>query len=83
MTDSISNMIKELIGFIREAFAIIHYFSDLMVIISLYNMLFDQGAGGTIIIWLITSLISGVIAELLKSHLPTPLRMILHGRGSL
>ncbi len=71
-------MAKELVSFIREAFAIIHYFSDLMTIISLYNMLFEQGTGGTVIIWVITSIISGFVAELLKSHLPTPLRIILN-----
>jgi len=71
-------MLKELFSFIREAFAIIHYFSDLMAIISLYNMLFEEGTGGTVIIWVIALIISGVIAELLKSHLPTPLRIILH-----
>ena len=83
MADYISTIIKELIGFIREALAIIHYFSDFMAIISLYTMLFEQGTSGSIIIWLITALISGVIAELLKSHIPTPLRIILHRRGSL
>jgi hypothetical protein len=83
MADSVSNMIKELIGFIREVLAIMHYFSDLMAVISLHNMIFDHGVVGTIIIWVITALISGVIAELLKSHIPTPLRIILHRRGNL
>jgi len=83
MTDSLSNLIKELIGFFREAFAVLHYFSDLMLIISLYNLIFEHGTGGVVIIWLIAALISGVIAELLKSHLPTPLRTVLRRKASL
>jgi len=80
MVETISGVIKELVGFIRESSAIIHYFSDIMAVISLYNMIFEHGAVGTIIIWAITALISGVIAELLKSYLPTPLRLVLRRR---
>jgi hypothetical protein len=80
VAETISDVIKELLGFIREASAIIHYFSDLMVIISVYNIIFEHGSVGTVIIWLITALISAVIAELLKSRLPTPLRIVLRRR---
>jgi len=74
----LSGVIEEIVKFIRESSAIIHYFSDIMVATSFYNLVFEQGAVGTIIIWLVTALISSVIAELLKSHLPTPLRLVLH-----
>jgi hypothetical protein len=80
VAETISDVIKELIGFIREASAIVHYFSDLMVIISVYNIIFEHGSVGVVIIWLITALISAVIAELLKSRLPTPLRIVLRRR---
>ena len=76
MTDTLSTVIKELIGFIGEASAIIHYFSDVVVVISIYNIIFENGAVVTVIIWVIIGLISAFIAELLKSKLPTPLRII-------
>jgi len=83
VAETISDVIKELLGFIREAFAIIHYFSDLMAIISVYNIIFERGSVGVVIIWLITALVSGVAAELLKSHLPTPLRIVLRRRRGI
>jgi hypothetical protein len=83
MAETGSNVIKKLIEFIREASAIVHYFSDILVIISVYNIIFEQGATGPVIIWVVAALISGVIAELLKSHLPTPLRIILARRRIL
>jgi hypothetical protein len=76
MADTLSAVIKELIGFIGEASAIIHYFSDVVVVISIYNIIFEYGAVITIIIWIIIALISAFIAELLKSKLPTPLRIV-------
>ena len=79
----LSGVIEEIVKFIRESSAIIHYFSDIMAVISFYNLIYEHGAVGTIIIWLITALISAVIAELLKSHLPTPLRIVLHKAGIL
>ena len=83
MAKKSSDVITELLGFIRESSAIIHYFSDVVAAISLYNVIFENSAVATIIIWVIAALISGVIAELLKSHLPTPLRIIFAKRGSL
>jgi len=81
MAETISDVIKELIGFIREASAIIHYFSDVMVVISVYNIIFEHGAVGAVVIWLIIGLISAVIAELLKSRLPTPLRLVFRRKS--
>jgi len=83
MTASISDVVKELFGFIREVSAIIHYFSDIMAVISLYNLILEHGPVGAVIIWILVALISAVIAELLKSHLPTPLRVVLRKRGIL
>jgi hypothetical protein len=80
MAENSSNVIKELVGFIRESFAILHYFSDIVAAISLYNLIFENSAVTAVIIWVIAALIFGVIAELLKSHLPTPLRVIFEKR---
>jgi len=77
VAETISDVTKELLAFIREASAIVHYFSDLMAIIAVYNIIFEHGSVSAVIIWLITALISSVIAELLKSRLPTPLRIVL------
>ena len=83
MAENSSNVIKEIVGFIRESSAILHYFSDIVAAISLYNVIFENSAAVTaVIIWVIAALIFGVIAELLKSHLPTPLRIIFARRGS-
>ena len=83
MAENSSNVIKELVGFIRESFAILHYFSDIVAAISLYNIIFENSAVAAVIIWVTAALIFGVIAELLKSHLPTPLRIIFARKGSL
>ena len=79
MTDPIT----EVIGFIREASAIVHYFSDILVIILVYNVIFEHGDAGMIIVWVLTALISAVIAELLKSRLPTPLRLVFRRKSIL
>ena len=81
MAEIISDVIKELIRFVGEASAIVHYFSDIMVVISVYNVIFEHGSAGAIIIWLITAVISAVIAELLKSRLPTPLRIVFRRKS--
>lgn len=83
MAETSSDAIKEIVGFIRESSAIVHYFSDIVAVISLYNVIFENSAVATVIIWVIAALISAVIAELLKSHLPTPLRIIFARRGNL
>jgi len=83
MAEKSSDAITELVGFIRESAAIIHYFSDIVAAISLYNVIFENSAVAMFIIWIIAALISGIIAELLKSHLPTPLRIIFAIRGNL
>ena len=72
-----SGLMRELVGFVREFFAVIHYFSDFMVAILIYNLIFEGGNVGIILVWFVIGLISAVIAELLKSKLPTPLRIIL------
>jgi hypothetical protein len=78
-----ADVITEVIGFIREASAIVHYFSDIIVIISVYNVIFEQGDAVTIIVWVLTALIAAVIAELFKSRLPTPLRLVFRRKSIL
>lgn len=73
----VSDLMRELVGFIGEFFAVIHYFSDFMVAILIYNLVFETGAVGVVLVWFVVGLISAVISELLKSKLPTPLRLIL------
>jgi hypothetical protein len=81
MAEMLSEVMKELIGFIKDFFAIIHYFSDVVVVISVYNLIFENGTFGGAAIWLMIALISAVIAELLKSKIPTPLRIILNRKS--
>jgi hypothetical protein len=76
-----SQAIKEVISFIREASAIIHYFSDVVIAISIYNIIFEQGEVVPVIVWIIIALISASIAELLKSKLPTPLRLVFRRKS--
>lgn len=80
MAETNSDLKKELVGFIREATAIIHYFSDIIVVISLHNVIFENSALASVVIWLMVALISAVIAEFLKSCIPTPLRIIRRNR---
>jgi hypothetical protein len=77
VADMSSDLMKEIVGLIGDFSAIIHYFSDFMVAILIYNLIFEGGTVGLVLIWLVIGLISAVIAELLKSKLPTPLRIIL------
>jgi hypothetical protein len=79
----ISGLIKEAVGFIRETAAIIHYFSIIVAAISIYNLIYGQSTAGAIIAWLVTALLSAIIAELLKSRIPTLLRIILHRKSIL
>ena len=66
---------KGIVTYIREASAVIHYFSILEVILSIYSLIFGQDTVGAIIVWLMVMLLSSSIAELLKSKLPTLLRI--------
>lgn len=81
MPKTISDVIKEIISFVRNSSAIIHYFSGVMAVISVYNLIFEHGSVGMITVWLILALTSGIIAELLKSNLPTLLRIIVRKRA--
>ena len=83
MNASASDVIHELVGFIRESAAIIHYFCDIVMVITLYNAIFEHGDAGEIILWLLIALISAAVAELLKSRLPTPLRILLQRRNTI
>jgi hypothetical protein len=73
-----SSWTEEIVGYIREASAIIHYFSFLAFALSIYSLIYGRDAAGAIILWLIVMMLSSGIAELLKSKLPTLLRIILH-----
>ena len=70
-----SNWTKGIVGYIREASAIIHYFSIMGIILSIYSLFYGQDTVGAIIVWLMIMLVSSAIAELLKSKLPTLLRI--------
>ena len=70
-----SSWTKGIVEYIREASAIIHYFSILGIILSIYGLIYGQDTVGAIIVWLIVMLLSAGIAELLKSKLPTLLRI--------
>jgi hypothetical protein len=73
-----SSWTEEIVGYIRESSAVIHYFSILAFALSIYSLIYGRNAVGAIILWLIVMLLSSGIAELLKSKLPTLLRIILH-----
>ena len=73
-----SSWTKEVVGYIREASAIIHYFSILEIILSIYSLIYGEDNTGAIIGWLIVMVVSSCIAELLKSKLPTLLRIARH-----
>ena len=78
MATMLSDLVKELAGLIREFSAILHYFSDFMVAVLVYGLIFENGVVGPVLIWFVVGLISAVLAEHFKSKLPTPLRIILN-----
>lgn len=82
MIKFLSNSIENLIEFIRESSAIVHYFSLIMLTVSLYKIIVEDCEVAKIILWLIIALISAGIAEGLKSHLPTLLRIVLRRRSA-
>ena len=69
--------ITEILEVIKEIIAIFHYISDIMAILELLKLMSMHGSVEGFIIWSITALISGFIAEFLQSNLPTPIRIIL------
>ena len=71
-----SSWTKGIVEYIREASAIIHYFSILGIILSIYSLIYGETTLGAIIIWIILMLFSSGIAELLKSKLPTIFRIV-------
>ena len=80
MADVLSGLVKELAGLFREFFAILHYFSDFMMAVLFYGLVFENSVVGPFFVWFVVGLISAVLAELFKSKLPTPLRLVLHRR---
>jgi hypothetical protein len=81
MAETISEIISGAIKFIREIVAIWHYVSDIMALIEILQLISAHGAVDGLIIWLASSIVSGFLAELLESLLPTPLRPILRKLG--
>jgi len=74
------SLVKELAALFGEFFAILHYFSDFIVAVLIYGLFFENGVVGPVFVWFVVGLTSAVLAELLKSKLPTPLRIVLHRR---
>jgi hypothetical protein len=65
----------------RELIAVWHYVSDIFALLEILNLMSSHGPIEGLVIWLISSALSAFLAELLKSYLPTPLRILLRGLG--
>ena len=74
-------ILRPIFALARELIAIWHYVSDIFVLVEILNIMSSHGPIEGLVIWLISSALSAFIAELLKSYLPTPLRILLRILG--
>jgi hypothetical protein len=74
-------ILKPIFVLARELIAIWHYVSDIFALLEILNLMSSHGPIDGLMIWLISSALSAFFAELFKSYLPTPLRILLKGLG--
>lgn len=77
MANFFSKTIKELVELIKELIAVWHYISDILAILEVVNLISTHGTYEGLILWIVSAMVSGVIAEVFESVIPTPLRVIL------
>lgn len=74
-------ILDEIFRVIKELVAIWHYISDILVIAEILQLVSEHGTIEGLVLWLVSSIVSGLLAELLQSLIPTPLRLILRRLG--
>jgi hypothetical protein len=78
--NEVASALGSVIDNIAEVLSLVHWLSDVVFLLSLFQVLNPNGAIQGYVVWLISSLVaslvSGLIAELLTSAIPTPLRAL-------
>ncbi len=78
--NEVASALGSVIDNIAEVLSLVHWLSDFVFLLSLLQLLNSNGVIQGYLIWLtsslVTSLVSGIIAELLTSAIPTPLRAL-------
>jgi hypothetical protein len=74
-------VLDEFLRVIREFVALWHWISDILAVTEILQLVSEHGVIGSLALWLVSSIVSGLLAELLQSLIPTPLRPILRRLG--
>jgi hypothetical protein len=78
--NDVASALGSVIDNIAEVLSLVHWLSDVVFLLSLFQLLNPNGVIQGYLFWisssLVTSLVSGIIAELLASAIPTPLRVL-------
>jgi hypothetical protein len=78
--NDVASALGSVIDNIAEVMSLVHWFSNVVFLLSLFQVLNPNGVIHGYLIWftssLVTSLVSGTIAELLTSAIPTSLRAL-------
>ena len=72
-----NTFLNPIISMVREIIAIWHLFSNLSALLNLLELMSQRGSFEGLLLWLISSAVSSFLAELVKSKIPTLLRLIL------
>jgi len=73
----VSAFFNPIISAVREIIAVLHWFSNVVALLKMLDVVSQLGSLVDVFGWLIASLASSFLAELLKSQIPTLLRLIL------
>lgn len=79
--NAVNAFLNPIISMLRELIAIWHWFSNLFALINLLELMSQHGSFAGLVLWLISSAVSSFLAEVLKSKIPTLLRLILREIG--
>jgi hypothetical protein len=78
--NDVASALGSVIDNIAEVLSLVHWLSNVVFLLSLLQVLNPNGVIQGYLIWLtsslVTSLVSGIIAELLTSAIPTLLRVL-------
>lgn len=83
MVERVSEIVNSAVSVMREIAAAWHYISDIMALLEILKLISAHGAIEGLVLWVVSSVVSASIAELLESILPTPLRILLRRLGVL
>jgi hypothetical protein len=69
----VSRALNELLANIKEFIALFHWLSNLATLATLFSA---NNITEGVILWFISGLVSGVLSEIIETHIPSYLRLI-------